>query len=201
MKIKSSCSWFLTLQLVILALALTFTVTSVSADTQKRELKIGWSGPLSGNSAVLGIDSARAVEMVIEAANADPDSAIRYTLITEDDAYSTQRSVSAYRKLTNLDNSRVLLFLTYGGLFAVSDQAARDEVVLIDPLDCNEEIAKLPAYTICITAMTENIGIMNAEEAIKLGQKRAAILYFEDHNYCVPGMQELILSTCMVMMS
>lgn len=151
-----------------------------NAEKGKKTLSIGWAGPLSGNSSVLGIDSARAVAMVFEAANHTPHSAITFRLVTEDDQYSTPKAVTAYRALVDVHKVPVLFFLTYGGLFAVSPQAERDRVLLIDPLDCNEEVAKLPPNTLCVAAMTEGIGQLNARVALKNNHRRPAILYFED---------------------
>ena len=156
----------------IYAIHLTLLLCSIFASIasqaeQRKVLEIGWVGPLSGNSAVLGIDSARAVSMVFEAANADPTSKIEFKLLSQDDLYNTQKSVTAYQKLANIDNVPEIIYLTYGGLFAVSARAQHDSVLMIDPLDCNESVAKLETNTICIAAMTEGIGALNAKMAMK----------------------------------
>ena len=50
------------------------------------EIKIGWIGPLSGNAAVLGIDSAEVVQMVFDRANAEGGvHGKRLKLFVEDD--------------------------------------------------------------------------------------------------------------------
>ncbi len=141
---------------------------------------IGWSGPLTGDSAVLGVDSRRAMEMVFESANSLPTAKAYFKLAVEDDQYSTAKSLTAYRRLVSLQKAQVVVFLTYGGLFSVAPQAMRDRVLIVDPLDCNDEVAKLPNSVVCIAAMTDQIGRLNAEMAMRSGSTRGAILYFSD---------------------
>ncbi len=164
----------------LLILLFAFHISLVRAEEVQKTLRIGWVGPLTGNSAVLGIDSARAVSMVFVAANGDPTSNINFEVIPEDDSYNTQKAVNAYQKLASIDKVPAILFLTYGGLFAVSPKAERDNILLIDPLDCNESVAKLQKNTLCIAAMTEGIGQLNVESALKNNHKKATILFFED---------------------
>ena len=62
----------------------------------------------------------------------------------------------------------------------MAPQALRDRVLIVDPLDCNDEVSKLPASVVCVAAMTDEIGRLNAQMAIQSGSKRGAILYFAD---------------------
>ena len=151
-----------------------------AAQADRPIVAIGWSGPLTGDSAVLGVDSRKAMEMVFESANSLPTAKVYFKLAVEDDQYNTAKSLTAYRRLASIEKAQVVIFLTYGGLFSVAPQALRDRVLIVDPLDCNDEVAKLPASVVCVAAMTDEIGRLNAQMAIQSGSKRGAILYFAD---------------------
>jgi len=157
-----------------------FFLLPTMARADKPIVTIGWSGPLTGDSAVLGVDSRRAMEMVFESANSLPTAKAHFKLAVEDDQYSTAKSLTAYRRLVSLEKAQVVVFLTYGGLFSVAPQAMRDRVLIVDPLDCNAEVANLPSSVVCIAAMTDEIGRLNAEMAMRSGSTRGAILYFSD---------------------
>ena len=147
---------------------------------EQQPIKIGWIGPLTGNAAVLGVDSLAVAEMVFSRVNNQGGVAGRkIELIAEDDEYKTPKSVSAYQKLVHQDNVKAIIVVTYGGLFALADRAERDNVLLIDPLDCDEEIAKLPRNTLCISKRTEDLGYRHAEYAVAIGDKRVGVIYFD----------------------
>lgn len=55
---------------IIEALALgAIALLPAAAQADRPIVTIGWSGPLTGDSAVLGVDSRKAMEMVFESAN------------------------------------------------------------------------------------------------------------------------------------
>jgi branched-chain amino acid transport system substrate-binding protein len=159
-------------------LAALLFLTSYTNGARAETVKVGWIGPLTGNAAVVGVDSAEAARLAFEKAAAKVPN--RFELLIEDDQYDAAKTVTAYQKLVHLNHVRVLFVLTYGGLFAVAPLAEKDGVILIDPLDCNEEIARLPANTFCFAAMTEKIGAQNAALAHAHHDLPAAIIYFHD---------------------
>lgn len=146
-------------------------------------LKLGWIGPLTGNSAVLGVDSVPAAQIALS--DLQPLGAkkeLSFELIVEDDQHDTARSISAYRKLVS-EGTAVILMSTYGGFLAASELAARDNVILINPLDCNEEIAKLPENVFCIATLTESISEALAADLQAKQLYPALIVYDETHPF------------------
>ena len=143
-------------------------------------LRIGWIGPLSGPVATLGVDCVPAMQMVFEEANrAGGIHGRPIELVYEDDQYVTHKTVTAYRKLVTHHKISVIVAVTYGGLFAVAQQAQRDDALLIDTLDCDEAIAKLPANTFCIAKLTEDMGRANADDMLARGLTPAAFIYHD----------------------
>lgn len=152
-------------------------VAAFSAMAESAEMPIGWIGPLTGNAAVLGIDSVPAAQIAIDEVNATGSH--RLKLLVEDDRYEPRQSLRAYQKLVHSSRAKVLIIVSYGGLFALSPLAERDDVVLIDPLDCDEEIAKLPPNTLCIAKTTEDLGRLEAEEVLRRKSFPVATIYFD----------------------
>lgn len=143
------------------------------------EIKIGWIGPLTGSAAALGVDSVPAIEIVFDEINAIGGiNGRKLKLVVEDDQYETSKTVSAYNKLVNQEHISILYIITYGGLFALADKAEKDGVLLLDPLDCDDAIAKLPSNTICVAKKTEDLGRIIAEAAIQNGDIPAGLIYF-----------------------
>jgi branched-chain amino acid transport system substrate-binding protein len=166
-----------------IAVLLIIESANVSAQ-EKTSIKIGWSGPLSGNSAVLGLDSLTAVKLVIDRINKEGGlNGIKLELIAEDDQYDAAKSVKAYSKLALVDKCEVIFTNTYAGLFATAERAQKDGVILINPLDCNDKIAELPKSTLCIATQSESVGIAIADEIIKRKQKPTAIFYDETNPF------------------
>ena len=159
-------------------------VTSVLADTpdavKPDAIKIGWIGPLTGNASVLGIDSLAAVKMAVEEANAADGAKIE--LLVEDDQYDTAKAVTAYAKLV-AQGAKALVLMTYGGVFATAPRAVNDGVIVIDALDCNEDIAKLPENTFCIATKSETVGEVLAEDIGKKSLTPVAVLYDEKNPF------------------
>ncbi|HLC32761.1 MAG TPA: ABC transporter substrate-binding protein [Candidatus Nanoarchaeia archaeon] len=142
--------------------------------SQNNVVKIGYIGPLSGPSAVLGMDAIKAIEIAADEAKSQ---GIDVQVIAEDDQYMTSKTVTAYNKLVNVDDVDVLLVSTYGGLFAIADQARADGVVVVDVLDCNDEIGVLPDPVFCVATHTESIGYVLADYANNNGMTKVAVLY------------------------
>jgi branched-chain amino acid transport system substrate-binding protein len=141
-------------------------------------VKIGYIGPMTGPSAVLGMDAVKAVEIAVNDANAIGGvNGRKVELISEDDQYLTKNTVSAYEKLVNVDKVKVILVASYGGLFAVMDKAAQDGVVIINPLDCNKEVANVAKNVFCLATETESIGQSLADQMISEGKNSAGIMY------------------------
>ena len=147
----------------IVVLGMTFS----NSDT----IKIGWIGPQTGQSAVLGMDSFVAAQIAIDEINSEGG---KIELIIEDDQYNTEKTITAYNKLVNVDGVKFILINTYGGVFALAERAKNDGVVLMDPLDCNGELAGLNKNVFCLATDSESLAEVLAEEA----KGDVGILYF-----------------------
>lgn len=155
-----------------------------SAPALTEPVKIGYIGPLSGPSAVLGMDAIKAIEIAADEANATDSSLNRkIQIIAEDDQYLTEKTVEAYNKLVNVDKAKIILVSTYGGVFAIADRAKQDGVLIIDPLDCNSELAMVSKNVFCLATESESIGYSLADYAISQGKLKAGVLFSTKDNF------------------
>ena len=160
---------------IILLVMIAFTTRTAAAD-----IPIGWIGPLTGNAAILGVDSIPAIELAIEEINAAGGvNGEKLVLLVEDDQYVTAKTISAYNTLVHTRGVRILFALTYGGLAAIAPRAQRDGVIIIDTLDADEETAKLPSNTFCIAKTTEGMGVELAKQILSYNDFPLAAVYFD----------------------
>ena len=156
-----------------------FLFLSLKSAALADPIKIGWIGPLTGPAAALGIDTVPAIQIVFDNINARGGiRGQKLELIVEDDQYQTAKTVSAFEKLNKQDKIDTFFIITYGGLFAISKSAEKNGALLIDPLDCDDAIAKLPRNVVCIAKKTEDLGYTNADYAISKQLLPAAFIYF-----------------------
>lgn len=155
-------------------------VVSVTTCTAAAEIPIGWIGPLTGNAAILGVDSVPAIEIAIEEINAAGGiNGEKLVLLVEDDQYITAKTISAYNNLVHTRGVRIIFALTYGGLAAIAPRAQRDGVIIIDTLDADEETATLPSNTFCIAKTTEGMGVALAKQILSHDDFPLAVVYFD----------------------
>jgi len=105
-------------------------------------------------------------------------------LLVEDDQYDTTKSISAYHKLVS-EGAVAIISSTYGSVFATADLAVKDNVIVIDPLDCNNEIAKLAENTFCIATESESIGRSISQDISQKGFEQVGVIYDEKNPFMV----------------
>ena len=163
------------------------TTNSTGANNQKNitqtqnlePIKIGWIGPQTGQSAVLGMDSAVSAQIAVDEINAKGGINGRsVSLIIEDDQYDIAKATTAYQKLVNVDGVKFILINTYGSVFALAKNAEADGVILIDPLDCNSELAGLSDNVFCLATDSESIAEVLSQDANKKNYSSVGILYW-----------------------
>jgi len=158
---------------------LTLAVTPYSSFAEV--LKIGYIGALTGDSAMIGNEIARSLQVSISEINrAGGINGDKLELVLEDDGYVVARSLSAYEKLKSEVNSHVIFMSTYGGLFALGKRPETDGIVIVDTLDCNDALIKTSAMHTCVATRTESIGEAFLGQIEKLGGGRVGVLYEEE---------------------
>jgi len=174
-------------KLIIISLIIIFLVVGVMGYYQftgnvvkEDTIKIGWMGPLTGQSSVLGIDGITAAEIAVDEINAKGGiNGKKIELIVEDDSYDNKKSLDAYNKLVNIDKVDIILVYTYSAMYSLANKAKEDNVILFDPLDCNDEIAGLNNNTFCLSTDSEGIAKVLSNYANENHYEKMGILYYD----------------------
>jgi branched-chain amino acid transport system substrate-binding protein len=165
-------------------LLLIFSLSSVLPVFAEQPLEIGWSGPLSGPCAVVGIDAVPAIQMVFDRVNAQGGiKGHPLRLVVEDDLYNATKAVTAYKKLVSNNKVPFIFASTYAGVFATAHDAVNDKVLIIDTLDCNEDLAELPENTLCLATKTESIAQGFVNDIVSKKYKAVLILIEESDGW------------------
>ncbi len=157
---------------------------ALNACSENEPLNIGWIGPLSGDVASVGTANLEGAQLAVDKINSEGGiKGKKINLLVEDDKYLNERSVAAYRKLTQVQNAKAVLMVTYGGVMSVAPIADQDKTVAINSLDASDELAKAGEFVFGIGAYDEGIGKVMAEQALALSKRRAGLLYLNEDPY------------------
>jgi branched-chain amino acid transport system substrate-binding protein len=144
-------------------------------------LKIGYIGGLTGDSAIIGNEILKSLQTSISEINkAGGIDGDKLELVVEDDGYVVSRAITAYEKLKSQVNSRIIFMNTFGAVLALGKRPAKDQVLLVDTLDCNDAIVKTSAMHTCVATRTESIAEAFLQQIAAQGGGRVAVLYEEE---------------------
>lgn len=177
------------LQIIILLQALLIFTANIRADS----LRIGYIGALSGDAAAIGSEIARTLQLSVNNWNANASADLpKLELIIEDDGYQVTKAISAYEKLKQQVNSRVIFMTTYGAMFALGKRPEQDQIVIVDTLDCNDSLAKISNMHTCVATRTESIADVFLNSARKNAGGALGILYEEEawFNFIVAALRK-----------
>lgn len=156
-------------------------------------LRIGYIGALSGDAAAIGSEIAKSLEVSVAALNEIGGINGRSVeLVVDDDGYQISRALTAYEKMKNSISSRVIFMSTYGALFALGKRPEKDGIVIVDTLDCNDDLVKVSAMHTCVASRTESIGENFVRSTRENGGGLVGLLYEEEawFNFIVSTMRK-----------
>ncbi|MFA6160242.1 MAG: ABC transporter substrate-binding protein [Parcubacteria group bacterium] len=186
---KSKNVVLLVVVLVVVAIASTMLMSSKNQTTSTNNnanevIKLGYIGPLTGPASILGIEASQAIDLAVEQANAQGGvNGKKIELFIEDDQYDTSKAVTAYNKLVNQNGVETIVMSTYGGVFAVAQKAKNDGVLVVDSLDCDQNLAGLSDNVFCIAKETKDLADVIADYAVEKGYKNIGILHSTTDNF------------------
>ncbi|PIR03573.1 MAG: hypothetical protein COV59_05280 [Candidatus Magasanikbacteria bacterium CG11_big_fil_rev_8_21_14_0_20_39_34] len=147
---------------------------------EKETITVGYIGPQSGDSAIIGEANVAGVKIAFQKLQEDLGKDLNLKLIIEDDQFDERQSISAYQKLVNIDHADYILDATYGAVLSLAGQAQNDGVLLINPLDSSEELSNLSENTFSIGIYDESIGLSIADYLNNQGAKNIGVLALYD---------------------
>ena len=130
-------------------------------------IKVGTSGPLTGDNAVYGVAVKNGLELAFEEINALGD--LQFAVKAEDDEADSEKAVNAYNTLMDWGMQIMAGPTTSGSAAATAQKCAADKVFMLTPSASDPAViaAGDNVFQICFT---------------DLNQGKASAQYIKDHN-------------------
>ena len=163
-----------------------------SDDTQNSEdgtvvVKLGCSGPLTGDAAVYGKAVENAAQLAVDEINAS-DSKIKFEFKMEDDEADTEKAKNAYAALYDWGMNASLFTVTSGSGANVAELYDEDQIFALTPSGSSTALVYTDSknfkgnFQMCFT--DPNQGVASADYMKeKFADKKIAIIYKSDDVY------------------
>ncbi len=145
---------------------------------------IGWVGPLSGPVSFLGVENEQAFRLAIEDYNLHKQpSSPEVQFISKDDRYDTAIAKQDYDILVNQNRANIVILSSYSAMFALADSILHDNVIVVNPIDNDAQLAQLNRNIFTIAKRTEDMATTIADELIAQKKKQISIVYFSGDQF------------------
>ena len=144
------------------------------------EIKIGFIGPLTGDTAEYGVRCLQAVQLAFDNINSEGGiNGKKVVIVSEDSEGSSEKALAAYEKLANTDKvCSIIGPILTGETFAVASKAQEDGMVIISPSASHKDITEVGDYVFRTTPSDGLQGEVSGYYfADVLGYKKIAVLY------------------------
>ena len=160
---------------------------SADADDGTVTVKLGLSGPLSGDAKVYGAAVRNAAQIAVDEIN-NSDSTIKFDFKMADDEASPEKAVTAYAELFDWGMQVSLFTVTSGSGAAVAANYDEDKIFALTPSGSSTALVYTDSknyagnFQMCFT--DPNQGVAAADYiAEHFGDKNIAIIYKSDDVY------------------
>ena len=152
---------------------------------QEEKIIIGFTGPLTGDSAFLGKSAQKGIQLAVDEINLKGGvNGKQVKVIYEDDQMVEQLTYTAYQKLVNVNRANAILSVSYGGILSIADRAGQDKIPIINTIDTSEELADAGDYVFAVGIYDEGIGYTIADFA-KQKSNKVAVIYYQAEPFVV----------------
>lgn len=166
----------------IIAYVLILANNHNKVETGPTDITIGWIGTLTGPSNMIGVDNLNAVKLAVEEyqlTKGEKDPNVK--LLMADDQYKNEITLLKYKQMMSEIPRPAAIFIgTYSGLKTVAPYAARDSVILIDPIDNDKKISTLNSNVFLIAKETESLAGVISNAITDQGKQNIAIVFYSD---------------------
>lgn len=157
-----------------------------SASGRGDAIKIGLTGPFTGDNAVYGQAVKWGMEIAVEEINAkaDAEGGLKIEFKAEDDVSDNEKAINAYSSLMDWDMQIFAGAVTTGPSLAVAPKTVTDNVFMMTPSASNEDVAKAGSnvYQMCFTDPNQGAASAELIKSQGLGTK-IGILYDSTTDY------------------
>lgn len=154
--------------------------------TDKNTVKIGMTGPLTGDNAVYGKAVEAGIEIAVEEINAAAaeNGGLKLAFKSEDDEGDGEKAVSGYNVLKDWGMQAFIGTVTSGACNAVAPEAVADGMFLLTPSASSVEVAMAGATTFQMCFTDPNQGASAAEVIyVNWGDSTIGVIYDSSDDY------------------
>lgn len=149
-------------------------------------IKIGLSGPFTGDNAVYGNAVKWGMEVAVEEINAkaEAEGGLKIEFMAEDDASDNEKAANAYAALMDWDMQIFAGAVTTGPCLAIAPKTVTDNIFMMTPSGSNEDIPKAGSnvFQMCFTDPNQGAASAQLINSQQLGTK-VGILYDSTTDY------------------
>ena len=171
--------------MVVVMVAAMFAGCGAGASADPKTIKIGMTGPLTGDAAVYGKAVQGGIEIAVEEINAAAgEDGLKLEFQAQDDEADGEKAVSAYNVLKDWGMKVFIGTVTSGACNAVAPEAVNDKMFLLTPSASAVEVATAgdTTYQMCFT--DPNQGASAAEVMYKnWPEAKIAVIYDSSDDY------------------
>ena len=149
----------------------TFIVSSSLQAKESDKIKIGAILALTGDAASFGVAVQNGINLALE--RLDPEERKKFEVVFEDDRAESSLSVSAFKRLVDIEKVDVVINTSSGTGKALSQIAEQKKVPLI-AVASDKEIVENKKYVVNLWVMPEIEAVITVKEALKRGYKKIA---------------------------
>ena len=186
MKMKKVIAALLALTMVALCFAACGSNSDTTGSTSNGEvtLKIGGSGPLTGDNAQYGNGVKNGAQLAVDEINAAGGvNGIKLEFTLEDDEADAEKAVNAYNNLKDWGMQLSLGSVTSGSCIAFQGEAARDNMFVLTPsATAVEAISGDNAFRVCFSDPNQGVASADYIADNKVATK-VAVIYDSSNAY------------------
>lgn len=155
--------------------------TSGAASASAGAIKVGTSGPLTGDNAQYGVAVKNGIELAVEEINAK--GGLQFETRAEDDEADGEKAVNAYNTLKDWGMQIFEGTVTSGACIAAAEEAHTDNMFLLTPSGTAAECVQYDnAFRVCFSDPNQGKASAQYIGANKLASK-VAVIYDSSNTY------------------
>ena len=170
--------------LIIAALMCTMLSACGGGKADSAAIKIGLTGPLTGDAAIYGQAAARGAQIAVDEINAMEKGAFKFEFKAEDDVADGETAVNAYNSLMDWGMDVLIGTVTSGACIAVAAETYADRVFTLTPSASSADVTKGNdnVFQVCFSDPNQGSGSA-VYMANNMADAKIAVIYRNDDAY------------------
>ena len=175
-------------KVIALVLALTMCMMCMAGCSSNAAddnvIKLGLTGPLTGDAAIYGNAAAHGAQIAVDEINAMENPAFKFEFKAEDDQADGEIAVNAYNSLMDWGMDILVGTVTSGACIAVAAETYEDRVFALTPSASSSDVTKGNdnVFQVCFSDPNQGTGSA-IYIANNMADKKIAIIYRNDDAY------------------